>query len=52
MADITKCKGEDCPLKEKCYRFTAKENEYRQAYFINTPYNKQKETCEYLWIRQ
>ena len=23
MADISKCIGKDCPIKEKCYRFTA-----------------------------
>ena len=52
MADITKCEGKDCPLKETCYRFTAKDNEYGQSYFTETPYNKEKENCEYLWIRQ
>ena len=52
MADITKCDGVGCPLKETCYRFTAKDNEFRQAYFIETPYNKEKENCEYLWTRQ
>lgn len=24
MVDIAKCKNEDCPLKKKCYRYTAK----------------------------
>ena len=52
MADITKCEGKDCPLKEKCYRFTAKANEYGQSYFTETPYNKETKTCEYLWTRQ
>ena len=52
MADITKCDGVGCPLKEKCYRFTAKDNEYGQSYFTETPYNKETKTCEYLWIRQ
>jgi len=23
MADIGKCSGQGCPLKEKCYRYTA-----------------------------
>lgn len=49
MADITKCEGLDCPLKEKCYRFTAKANEYRQSYFVEPPYNKETKECEYLW---
>ena len=52
MADITKCEGKYCPLKETCYRFTAKDNEYGQSYFIETPYNKETKTCEYLWTRQ
>lgn len=37
MPDITKCKWVGCPIKKHCYRFTAKANEYRQAYFITTP---------------
>lgn len=30
--DISKCENETCPLKERCYRFTATPNEYRQSY--------------------
>jgi hypothetical protein len=37
MADITMCEGKNCPLKESCYRYTAKPNEYRQSYFVNSP---------------
>ncbi len=37
MADLTMCRGEDCPDKEKCYRFTAPINEYRQEVFTDTP---------------
>ena len=32
MPDISKCIGTDCPLKEKCYRYTSKPNAYRQSY--------------------
>jgi len=32
MADITKCYGQDCPIKETCYRFTAPVNEYLQGW--------------------
>lgn len=46
--DISKCNGEGCPFKEKCFRFTAPVNEFRQAYF-STPYNKETNKCEYLW---
>jgi len=35
MVDITKCSDEECPMKETCYRYTAKANEYRQSYFIH-----------------
>lgn len=45
--DITMCKGTDCPHKETCYRFTAKSNEYRQAYFMEAPIKEGK--CEYYW---
>jgi hypothetical protein len=32
MPDYSMCKNEKCPLKEKCYRYTATPNEHRQAY--------------------
>lgn len=38
MADITMCKGLGCNKKRECYRFTAKPNEFRQAYFTGTPW--------------
>jgi hypothetical protein len=36
MADITKCSGHGCLVKEKCYRFTA-EAGMRQSYFVEVP---------------
>ena len=48
MADITKCKGTNCPLKETCYRFTAIANEYRQSYFAEVPL-KEDNTCDDYW---
>lgn len=47
MPDISMCKGTDCPLKETCYRFTAKPSEYRQAYFLTPPNDGDK--CEHYW---
>lgn len=47
MADITMCNWEWCPMKEKCYRYTAPINEYRQAYFTEAPIKDWE--CEYLW---
>ena len=47
MPDITKCEGTDCPVKEKCYRFTARDSEFRQAYFVTPPYKDGK--CDHFW---
>ena len=47
MPDITMCLGIDCPQKEKCYRFTAKPDEYWQSYFIDSPIKDGK--CEMYW---
>jgi excinuclease UvrABC ATPase subunit len=47
MSDITKCTGEGCNLSDICYRFTAKSNEYRQAYFEYPPIKDGK--CEMFW---
>lgn len=43
MADITMCfgkddKGQDCVLRNDCYRFTAPENPHWQAYFVESPW--------------
>jgi hypothetical protein len=46
MTDITKCTGEDCPLKETCYRFIAPSEMY-QSFFM-TPHVKNGK-CEYYW---
>jgi hypothetical protein len=50
-ADISKCSGEDCPVKEKCYRFTATASEYRQSYFFKPPLEVKNGvvTCEMYW---
>ena len=32
MADITLCTNTDCPLREGCYRFTAKPDPLWQSY--------------------
>jgi hypothetical protein len=47
MPDITMCPGTNCPQKEKCYRFTAKANEYMQAYFMEAPIKDGK--CDMYW---
>lgn len=49
MPDITMCMGHDCPLRDKCYRFTAIESLFTQSYLSSPPYDSKKENCEYFW---
>lgn len=49
MADISMCKGENCLLKESCYRFLAEPNTIRQTYLSESPYNKETKSCTYYW---
>lgn len=41
MTDITKCTGEKgkeiCKQREKCYRYTAPDNQHWQSYFVEVP---------------
>lgn len=37
MPDITMCEGQGCPQRERCWRYTAKPSEFRQAYFVDPP---------------
>ena len=46
MADITKCKGVNCPHKEQCYRYTSEADEY-QSYFTESPIKDGK--CDHYW---
>lgn len=53
MPDISKCLNSDCPLKEMCYRFTAKDSEYSQAYSNFSPKEENGEiTCDYFWSNE
>ena len=51
MPDIAMCYGsigaKICPLKDQCYRHTAKRDEY-QSIFAELPL-KDDDTCEYFW---
>ena len=51
MADITKCFGMECKIKESCYRYTAKESEFRQAYFADLPINSDG-SCDMYWGKE
>lgn len=46
MSDICKCSGLNCPHKENCYRFTAKEG-MLQSFFLEPPIKDGK--CDYYW---
>ena len=50
MSDITKCKGEDCPVKEGCHRFTVLED-YWQSWFAESPHEivDGKFKCNMYW---
>jgi hypothetical protein len=47
MSDVTMCEGIDCPIRNKCYRYTAKPSEYWQAYFTEPPIKDGK--CGMYW---
>jgi len=51
MADITMCKGENCPMKETCYRYKAVPSEYWQSYFTKLPLEiiEGKVECKFYW---
>jgi len=51
MADITKCSGDNCPIKDKCYRFTAPDSTLLQSYFMEPPFyiKNAHVICEMFW---
>jgi hypothetical protein len=46
--DMTKCGGGNCPIKEKCYRYTS-ETVGRQDFFGNIPYHYETHECSEFW---
>ena len=46
MPDIAMCWGDNCPIKETCYRCTATPSKWRQSYFAETPI-KEDNTCDH-----
>ncbi|OUL30553.1 hypothetical protein BV378_03445 [Nostoc sp. RF31YmG] len=44
--DITMCPGQNCPIKQDCYRFTA-EILGRQDFFGTDPYSFTTNSCDY-----
>ena len=51
MADITMCRGKDCPLKDRCYRHTAVENPHWQSWFTVVAYDHRTGVCMYFMER-
>lgn len=49
MADITKCVNETCPLKEKCYRYTALSDEYQSVAKFEYQEFQGKVMCDWFW---
>ena len=47
MADITLCKGKNCPIKEQCKRYTLPHNPLYQSYFTESPIKDGK--CDMFW---
>lgn len=53
MPDITMCKNWRCPLRLKCWRYTAFPSEHWQSYFLGLPTPRENgdepATCERFW---
>jgi hypothetical protein len=52
MADITKCKGINCPVKDNCYRYTARDSGLHQSWFVDDNVGKMvdnKFSCDVYW---
>lgn len=49
MSDIMMCDDNHCPHNKTCYRYLADPNEYRQAWFSESPYNRETDNCPYYW---
>ena len=48
MPDITKCSSEYCPLKENCFRYTCKPDEFWQSYSnFEGALNEDQTKCDY-----
>lgn len=48
MPDITMCGSITCPLRYNCYRSQCsgtQPKEFRQSYFIQAPYDADKQDC-------
>lgn len=49
MTDISKCHGENCPVRDICYRFTAKADPHWQSY---TEPDRNGHECKSFWSKE
>ena len=47
MVDISMCGNKECKLKDTCYRYLAKPDEYAQTYGLFCPSDDSH--CEFYW---
>ena len=50
MADITKCVNGACPVKNKCYRWTAQDSERQAVELFDFKVVERKVHCEFFWL--
>lgn len=46
MADISKCRGTDCPMKDKCWRYLAPSSKWQSYFHAESGLNQDKNECE------
>lgn len=51
MPDISMCANQQCPSKDKCYRFRAIPSEHRQSYMAFAPPPRRKTCDDFIRIR-
>jgi hypothetical protein len=49
MPDISMCKGNNCKIRNNCYRYRAVPSDYYQSYFVESPFDPKKYSCRYFW---
>lgn len=50
MADITKCLNDGCPVRNKCYRWTAQGSERQAVQLFDYKVVDRKVHCEHFWL--
>jgi len=52
MPDITMCTGEQCPMRESCYRYLAESDGESQTFFSHAPFklsDEEEASCSFYW---